>query len=139
MENGPKCQTTGWSASLAFAPVRRNPVQKSKPIIRLPANASVAAATGGPPTISSTAVVFAPPSLVVEQPQTAELAMLEVHGATQGWGKKVKPPSMVLDEDVNGFKSQQKGGKKSGGGKKHKKVREVCCIVMSFVFRFPHH
>jgi hypothetical protein len=29
---------------------------------------------------------------------------------------------MILDEDVNGFKTQSRGGKKSGGGKKNKKV-----------------
>lgn len=40
---------------------------------------------------------------------------------------------MVLDEDVNGFKSQ-KGGKKGGagggaGGRKRKKVRSICCPI----------
>jgi splicing factor 45 len=40
-----------------------------------------------------------------------------------GWGKKVKPPSMVLDDDVNGFRGNTK--RKSGGGKKNKKVRIV--------------
>lgn len=43
---------------------------------------------------------------------------------------------MVLDEDVNGFRTQR-GGKKGGGGKKNKKVRNhALCIVKQFcIFR----
>lgn len=110
--------TAGWSAALAFAPVRRNQAQKSKPALsRLPVGASIASAGPVPATgLSSTAVVFAPPSLV-EQPQPKEQ-----DSQPQGWGKKVKPPSMVLDEDINGFKSshKRKGGR--GRGKKNKNV-----------------
>jgi splicing factor 45 len=61
-------------------------------------------------TISATAVVFAPPQLN----HSAELEQK----AMQGWGKKVKPPSMVLDEDVNGFQQSQNKGKGGGGGKR---------------------
>ncbi|EKM55934.1 uncharacterized protein PHACADRAFT_144873 [Phanerochaete carnosa HHB-10118-sp] len=130
--------SAGWSASLAFAPIRRNPAQKAKPAApRLPAGAAVAATittavpTMSTSTISSTAVVFAPPSLVEAAPAPGSVAQ-ETAGIlpqTQGWGKKVKPPSMVLDEDVNGFKATQRGGKKSGGGKKHKKNKHVPALL----------
>ncbi|KAJ7285921.1 hypothetical protein C8J57DRAFT_1168651, partial [Mycena rebaudengoi] len=102
--------TAGWSASLAFAPVRRAPAQRQKPAAaRLPVGAALAASTSSA-VVSATAVVFAPPALV-EPVQEQEA----------GWGKKVKPPSMVLDEDVNGYKAshnKKKGGK--GRGRKNR-------------------
>jgi len=101
---------------LAFAPIRRNPAQKAKvaPISRLPAGASLSQAT-----VSSSAVVFAAPQLV-HQPVVAE-DQTEASGANMNaWGKKVKPPSMILDEDVNGFKG---GQKKNKNNRKQRKVR----------------
>lgn len=68
-------------------------------------------------TISATAVIFAPPTLA--EPLPSVDATLE--STATGWGKKVKPPSMILDEDVNGFKGKR-NQKKSGGGKKGRKV-----------------
>ncbi|KAK0503185.1 hypothetical protein EDD18DRAFT_1244785 [Armillaria luteobubalina] len=102
--------TAGWSAALAFAPVRRNQ-QKAKP--RLPVGAALASAS-----VSSSAVIFAPPVLV-EPPKTKPAEPVQEPAPT--WGKKVKPPSMVLEEDVNGFRAagqKKKGGK--GKGRKHK-------------------
>jgi len=64
---------------------------------------------------SATAVVSAPPSLIEVPKATTQ----ENQG--QGWAKKVKPPSMVLDEDVNGFKGSHK--KNRPGKSKGKKVR----------------
>ena len=62
--------------------------------------------------------MFAPPALV-ELTNPSEKAKEEPTVATtQGWGRKVKPPSMILDEDVNGFKNTQK--KKPGKGKNKK-------------------
>lgn len=121
---------SGWSASLAFAPVRRNAGQKARPTApRLPVGAAVAT-TSASTTISSTAVVFAPPTLIEPAAAPAPLESQTNIPQSQGWGKKVKPPSMVLDEDVNGFKAQR-GGKK--GGKKGKKVRKF--IISSIRFR----
>lgn len=113
----------GWSASLAFAPVRRTAAQKPKaPAVRLPVGAAVTTAQATPAAssavISSTAVIFAPPSL--NEPANPT----EAQPQGQGWGKKVKPPSMVLDEDVNGFKAKR--GRGGGGKKKGKKVRGNC-------------
>ncbi|OCH89083.1 hypothetical protein OBBRIDRAFT_836071 [Obba rivulosa] len=106
--------------------------QKAKPpAARLPVGAAVttapAAATVTAATISSTAVVFAPPSLVdLEKPKLAEPT---AQSQTTGWGKKIKPPSMILDEDVNGFKAQR-GGKKGGGGKKGRKHKKNIMVAI---------
>ncbi|KAJ3781969.1 hypothetical protein GGU10DRAFT_365065 [Lentinula aff. detonsa] len=123
--------TAGWSAALAFAPIRRNQNQKAKATApRLPVGAAIASdnsdaggnTVSATASVSSTAVIFAPPSLVeFEKSQKSGPASVaeDTHTSqSQGWGKKVKPPSMVLDEDVNGFKSTQK--RKVGKGKNKK-------------------
>lgn len=70
--------------------------------------------------ISATATVFAPPALVEPAQVAAVSQAQETTQGQGGWGKKVKPPSMILDEDVNGFKATHK--KRAGGGKKNRKV-----------------
>ncbi|PCH38430.1 hypothetical protein WOLCODRAFT_136270 [Wolfiporia cocos MD-104 SS10] len=124
--------TAGWSASLAFAPVRRNPAQKPKaPAPRIPVGAAVTtaqASTTTPAAISSTAVVFAPPALV--EHKTAEPAPQEQpQSQGQGWGKKVKPPSMILDEDVNGFRAHRGERRGGGGGKKKGKKNKNAPVI----------
>lgn len=87
------------------------------PILGVPANSNA--------IVSATAVVFAPPELVTPASDQVESKDEPNTGwrKKEGWGKKVKPPSMVLDEDVNGFKSHQKRkGPGGGGGKKGRKV-----------------
>ncbi|KAG6879530.1 hypothetical protein C0992_001863 [Termitomyces sp. T32_za158] len=103
-----------WSAALAFAPVRRAQPNKAKPAPpRIPVGAAVA------PAISSTAVVFAPPALI-EAPKEPQPQ------PQQGWAKKVKPPSMVLDEDINGFKASHSNKKKGKAkGKKNRNAPPV--------------
>ncbi|KAF7338360.1 DNA-damage-repair/toleration protein DRT111, chloroplastic [Mycena venus] len=91
--------------------------KKPKPAARLPVGAALTS-IATPAVVSSTAVVFAPPVLV--EPQAAKDPAAEP-GA--GWGKKVKPPSMVLDEDVNGYKAshnKKKGAGGKGKGRKNK-------------------
>ncbi|KAI0668492.1 hypothetical protein C8Q78DRAFT_262586 [Trametes maxima] len=131
--SAPAKATAGWSAALAFAPTRRN-VPKAKPAApRLPVGASVTVAQGAAApsvaTISSTAVVFAPPSLVqpASKPETTP-SQNQPQG--QGWGRKVKPPSMVLDEDVNGFKARRGGKREGGGGKKKGKKKNQQALVV---------
>ncbi|KAI0081385.1 hypothetical protein K474DRAFT_1613500 [Panus rudis PR-1116 ss-1] len=137
--------SAGWSSSLAFAPIRRNPPPKAKVVVpRLPVGAAVtatattsqavtpglaAAAVSSTATVSSTAVIYAPPSLVDVTRATSNEASEQQPATSQGWGKKIKPPSMVLDEDVNGFRATR-GGKKGGaGGKKGKKKNKHAAVV----------
>ena len=68
--------------------------------------------------------MFAPPELVLPASDQPEVKDEPNTGwrKKEGWGKKVKPPSMVLDEDVNGFKAHQKRKGPGAGGKKGRKV-----------------
>lgn len=89
--------------------------------MRLPVGAAVTSVSTNasvslpPALISSTAVVAAPATVV--EPDKG----LEQEPVIQGWAKKIKPPSMVLDDDVNDFKSNKR--KKNTNNKtKGKKV-----------------
>ena len=87
-------------------------------------------------SISSTAIVSAAP--VINVPEQQKPAEPERPNAL-GWGKKIKPPSMVLDDDVNGFKSNSRKGNATGGGKrKGKKVGFRMCFFsrVGRMFRF---
>ncbi|OSC96603.1 hypothetical protein PYCCODRAFT_1440934 [Trametes coccinea BRFM310] len=128
--------TAGWSAALAFAPIRRQAPKAKAAAPRLPVGASVTVAQATVPatvsaaTISSTAVVFAPPSLVdnTSSKQDEPAAQPQLH--SQGWGRKVKPPSMILDDDVNGFKSRRGGKRDGGGGKKKNKKNKFQAVAV---------
>ncbi|KAH8102933.1 hypothetical protein BXZ70DRAFT_927282 [Cristinia sonorae] len=115
--------TAGWSASLAFAPVRRNVPKKPASLSqRLPAGIT-AVPNAASATISSTAIMYSAPT-VIEDPKLATATENSATPGSQGWGKKVKPPSMILDEDVNGFNAKR-GGKKAGGKKNRKNKHAI--------------
>ncbi|KAG1754480.1 hypothetical protein EDB19DRAFT_1666643 [Suillus lakei] len=132
--------SAGWSAALAFAPVRRAPAKPKPAVIRLPMGAkalSTPAISAATPAsgLSATAVVFAPPELVTtDQQEEVKDDTAQKDSAwrkKEGWGKKVKPPSMILDEDINGFKAQHKrrvGG--GGGGRKGRKHKNAPVVAV---------
>ncbi|KAG1756493.1 uncharacterized protein EDB91DRAFT_1092958 [Suillus paluster] len=134
--------SAGWSAALAFAPVRRAPAKPKPALTRLPlgatalptpATATISAATSAS-GLSATAVVFAPPELVTtDQQEEVKDDTAQKDSAwrkKESWGKKVKPPSMVLDEDVNGFKAQHKRRAGGGGGRKGKKNKNAPVVAV---------
>jgi splicing factor 45 len=65
------------------------------------------------------AIISAPPVLIQQATSKPE-TQPEANDANKasGWAKKIKAPSMVLDEDVNGFRAV--GGKKKGSGSRKK-------------------
>ncbi|KAG2078031.1 hypothetical protein BDR04DRAFT_1226835 [Suillus decipiens] len=98
-----------------------------------PATATIPAAMPAS-GLSATAVVFAPPELVTTDQQEEVKDNTVQKDSTwrkkEGWGKKVKPPSMILDEDINGFKAQHKrraGG--GGGGRKGRKNKNAPVVA----------
>ncbi|KZV99103.1 hypothetical protein EXIGLDRAFT_712472 [Exidia glandulosa HHB12029] len=95
-----------WSAALAFAPTRRAPAKPK------------------PRTLPASAFIEAPPSAVVAAPPVLLEDTNNAPKTTMGWGKKVKPPSMVLDEDVNGFRATGGAGGKNKKNKKKKQRQE---------------
>ncbi|KAG2158405.1 uncharacterized protein EDB93DRAFT_1076744 [Suillus bovinus] len=141
--DGTKADDGRWSAALAFAPVRRAPAKPKPALSRLPvgakalptpATASISA-TMPASGLSATAVVFAPPELVTtDQQEEAKDDTVQKDSTwrkKEGWGKKVKPPSMILDEDINGFKAQHKrraGG--GGGGRKGRKNKNAPVVAV---------
>ena len=125
--------------------MRRNPNQKAKPVApRLPVGASVlstvattSATIEAPfvPAATSTfsnATISAAPVLISNETEKDN----ESDRVAQGWMKKIKPPSMVLDEDVNGFKdkSRKAGGHGKSKGKGKKKVCHGVRRVISIMF-----
>ncbi|CAE7175047.1 unnamed protein product [Rhizoctonia solani] len=107
-------KSAGWSAALSFAPTRRKvPATQARP-----AYAGFIAPTKPSAIVSSSAIISAPPVLI-EQPAAKTETEPDSNQANKaGWAKKIKAPSMVLDEDVNGFRAV--GGKKKGTGSRKK-------------------
>lgn len=131
---------TGWSAALAFAPVRRGAKAKVKPA----ALASRALPLGAqllqepiPASVSETAVIFAEPVLIsasAKEETQVPKAIEEAPSGGLGWGKKIKPPSMILDEDVNGFKARKKNQNIGKGKRSRRKVRrELFCPSFALI------
>ncbi|KAL5529000.1 hypothetical protein ACEPAG_4974 [Sanghuangporus baumii] len=116
--------TAGWSAALAFAPVRRGGKAKPKPTINVPRTLP-AGAQLSETSVSATAVVVAEPVLNIPEPEKAKVPEEPNDASGLGWGKKIKPPSMVLDEDVNGFKANRKKNNAGAGKRKNKKNKNA--------------
>ncbi|PVG02722.1 hypothetical protein CPB86DRAFT_870121 [Serendipita vermifera] len=117
--------SAGWSASLAFAPVRRS--NKPKPSTnRLPPGAAFVAslATAATTTAPQIAPVTAPADQEPNEPEVS------------GWGKKIKAPSMVLDDDINGFRRIQPG---EGKRKKKKNINANQLLWDPFEQYDPFH
>ena len=112
----------GWSAALAFAPVRRGGKAKPKPTSNLPRALPVGAQLAET-SVSATAVVAAEPVLNIPEPEKPKETEEPNEATGLGWGKKIKPPSMVLDEDVNGFRASRKKNNAGSGKRKGKKAR----------------
>ncbi|CAE6363434.1 unnamed protein product [Rhizoctonia solani] len=114
-------KSAGWSAALSFAPTRRKaPATQARPAYT-GFTAPKVTTTAPPAIVSSSAIISAPPVLI-EQPAAKSETQQdsnESNKATTGWTKKIKAPSMVLDEDVNGFRAVG-GGKKKGAGSRKK-------------------
>jgi splicing factor 45 len=98
-------------------------------VVGAPVPATATPGVSSTAVISSTAVVFSPPVMNEGNASGAPNVQSTPAGAMQGWGKKVKPPSMVLDEDVNGFKASQK--KRHAGKGKKNKVSPVLILLPS--------
>ncbi|KEP54698.1 putative DNA damage repair protein DRT111 [Rhizoctonia solani 123E] len=115
-----RTEQSSWSAALSFAPTRRKaPATQARPAYT-GFTAPKVTTTAPPAIVSSSAIISAPPVLI-EQPAAKSETQQdsnESNKATTGWTKKIKAPSMVLDEDVNGFRAV--GGKKKGAGSRKK-------------------
>ncbi|KAG8745294.1 hypothetical protein FRC10_008310 [Ceratobasidium sp. 414] len=106
-------KSAGWSAALSFAPTRRKaPATQSRPTYVGFATVSTITPAA---TISPSAVISAPP-VILQPPKPDVQPEAGDNGNAGGWGKKIKAPSMVLDEDINGFRAA--GGKRKGGSRK---------------------
>jgi hypothetical protein len=73
-------------------------------------------------SISATAVVFAPPTVSDDVDPDADADSKGEATSKQPWGKKKAPPSMVLEEDVNGYRGKHK---KIAGSHKKRKGKKV--------------
>ncbi|KAJ1310129.1 hypothetical protein OPQ81_006874 [Rhizoctonia solani] len=114
-------KSAGWSAALSFAPTRRKaPTGQARPTLAGFSTSTISASVP-PALVSSSAVVSAPPVLIEKPAAKSETQPDSNEGnKAGGWAKKIKAPSMVLDEDVNGFRAVGGGGKKKGAGSRKK-------------------
>ncbi len=88
---------------------------------------TMASASSTSSTISATAVLYAAPDINNDIPSTKEDPP---SASNADWsGKKIKPPSMVLEESVNGFRGPVTKRHKPGKGKK------VVVLVISYFHR----